>query len=59
MHTQISYNLVEDRNWSVNVSELPQLVRDARKHCQPRVMVVINPGNPTGEFGGGGGGGIY
>jgi len=23
-------------------------VRAAREHCEPRVMVVINPGNPTG-----------
>ena len=47
--TQISYYVDEDNNWSIDVSKLPQLVHEAREHCQPRVMVVINPGNPTGE----------
>jgi len=48
MH-QIGYYLNEDKNWSLDVSELERAYSEACKECQPRAIVVINPGNPTGN----------
>lgn len=47
---QISYYLDEDKCWSLDVAELRRALRAAREHCQPRVLCIINPGNPTGIF---------
>ena len=41
--------LDEDHNWAIDVPGLKDNLREARKHCDPRIMVVINPGNPTGN----------
>jgi len=30
------------------MAELQRAVDEAKKHCVPRAIVVINPGNPTG-----------
>jgi len=30
------------------MNELERSITEARKHCNPRAIVVINPGNPTG-----------
>ena len=30
------------------MEDLQQAVKSARLECEPRVLVVINPGNPTG-----------
>ncbi|XP_051909968.1 alanine aminotransferase 2-like [Hippocampus zosterae] len=46
---QISYYLDEDKCWSLDVAELRRALRAAREHCQPRVLCIINPGNPTGQ----------
>ncbi|XP_063234998.1 alanine aminotransferase 1 [Bacillus rossius redtenbacheri] len=46
---QIGYYLDESKNWSLDVSELKRAVSEAKKVCEPRVLVVINPGNPTGQ----------
>ena len=40
--------LDEDLNWAIDVPGLKSNLEEARKHCDPRIMVVINPGNPTG-----------
>ena len=48
MHTQAPYYLDEERQWAIDSQELKSSVERARKSCNPRVMVVINPGNPTG-----------
>jgi alanine transaminase len=45
----IAYYLNEKNKWSLDVSELERAVTEARSHCQPRAIVVINPGNPTGS----------
>lgn len=45
---QISYYLDEDKCWSLDVAELKRAVDAARQHCNPRVLCIINPGNPTG-----------
>ena len=41
--------LDEDKNWAIDVPGLRENLQEARKHCDPRIMVVINPGNPTGK----------
>lgn len=46
---QINYHLDENNNWSLNVSELENVVNKSKSMCKPRVLVVINPGNPTGQ----------
>lgn len=45
----IPYYLNEDDNWSLDIGELRRAVNEAREHCIPRGIVVINPGNPTGQ----------
>lgn len=46
---QIGYYLDEGRNWAMEVAELERSVNEARKTCEVRAIVVINPGNPTGQ----------
>lgn len=48
---QISYYLDEDKCWSLDVKELKRALNAARQHCNPRVLCIINPGNPTGMSG--------
>lgn len=31
------------------MKELKKALDDARPHCNPRAIVIINPGNPTGK----------
>lgn len=45
---QAGYYLNEDNDWGLDVSELERAVNEARKRCNVRGIVVINPGNPTG-----------
>lgn len=45
---QINYYLEEESCWSLNVKELRRALSAAREHCNPRVLCIINPGNPTG-----------
>ena len=33
----------------MDVNELQRSITEARKHSHPRILVVINPGNPTGN----------
>ncbi|XP_029003646.1 alanine aminotransferase 2-like [Betta splendens] len=46
---QVNYYLDEDRCWSLDVKELRRSLHAAREHCSPRVLCIINPGNPTGQ----------
>jgi len=48
MH-QIGYYLDESRAWGMDIAELQCAVDEAKKRCIPRAIVVINPGNPTGQ----------
>ncbi|GFS89843.1 alanine aminotransferase 2 [Nephila pilipes] len=48
MH-QISYYLDEDNAWALSIDELRRSLNESRKSCDPRALVVINPGNPTGS----------
>ncbi|KAH9280476.1 Alanine aminotransferase 2 [Echinococcus granulosus] len=46
---QIGYYLEEESGWSLREEELEARLEAAKAHCKPRVLVVINPGNPTGQ----------
>lgn len=46
---QVGYYLDESKNWGLDASELQRSLDEARKTCNPRALVIINPGNPTGQ----------
>lgn len=47
---QLHYHLREPQQWSIDVGELEQRVRESRaRGVDPRGLVVISPGNPTGQ----------
>lgn len=47
--TPVPYYLDEDADWSLTIPELQRAVASARSQgTEPRAVVVINPGNPTG-----------
>lgn len=46
---QVGYYLDESRNWALDVQELERSIREAKSRCIVRAIVVINPGNPTGQ----------
>lgn len=48
MH-QVNYNLDEEECWALSIPELENVLKSAREVCKPKVLVVINPGNPTGQ----------
>nr|CAB3457131.1 unnamed protein product [Digitaria exilis] len=48
--TMVAYNLTEDRDWSLEIFEVKRCLEEARSAgLTVRAMVVINPGNPTGQ----------
>ncbi|XP_074880215.1 alanine aminotransferase 1-like isoform X2 [Buteo buteo] len=46
---QLNYYLDEERCWALDVAELRRALAEGRRRCCPRVLCVINPGNPTGQ----------
>ncbi|CAK89418.1 unnamed protein product (macronuclear) [Paramecium tetraurelia] len=47
---QIPYYLVEDKNWSAEQKQLEEQYSKAKRNgINPRILVCINPGNPTGQ----------
>ena len=46
---QINYYLDEENNWNLDIGELERALSEAKENCLPRALVVINPGNPTGQ----------
>ncbi|KAM4865141.1 alanine aminotransferase 1 [Thomomys bottae] len=46
---QVDYYLDEEHAWALDVTELRRALSQARDHCRPRALCVINPGNPTGQ----------
>ncbi|CAG9862090.1 unnamed protein product [Phyllotreta striolata] len=46
---QVGYYLDESKHWGLTVDELERSVSEAKKYCVPRAIVIINPGNPTGQ----------
>ncbi|PAN12569.1 hypothetical protein PAHAL_2G274200 [Panicum hallii] len=48
--TMVPYNLTEDRGWGLQIFEVKRCLEEARSAgLTVRAMVVINPGNPTGQ----------
>lgn len=46
----LPYYLDEEKGWSLNVEDMETIVRKSLKNgITPRAIVVINPGNPTGQ----------
>ncbi|XP_039755312.1 alanine aminotransferase 1-like isoform X1 [Pararge aegeria] len=45
----VSYYLDEASNWGLSVAELERALADAQRAAHVRALVVINPGNPTGQ----------
>lgn len=46
---QIGYYLDESKNWGLDIKELQRSVDEAKKTSAVRAIVIINPGNPTGQ----------
>ncbi|CAH8646175.1 unnamed protein product [Heterobilharzia americana] len=46
---QINYYLDESDNWSLSANELKRALTGAKGECVPKAIVIINPGNPTGQ----------
>lgn len=47
---QVDYYLDEDKGWSLSMAELQESLAEARgRGVDVRAIVVINPGNPTGQ----------
>jgi len=46
---QINYYLDEANNWALSIDELERSLEESKAHCDPKVLCVINPGNPTGQ----------
>lgn len=46
---QIGYYLDESKNWGLDITELQRALDESKKICAPRAIVIINPGNPTGQ----------
>ncbi|XP_023672354.1 alanine aminotransferase 2 isoform X2 [Paramormyrops kingsleyae] len=46
---QVNYYLDEDHCWALDVNELHRAFHEAKHYCNPKVLCIINPGNPTGQ----------
>ncbi|CAB3384810.1 Hypothetical predicted protein [Cloeon dipterum] len=46
---QIGYYLNESNDWALDIAELQRSFDEGKKCSNPRAIVVINPGNPTGQ----------
>merc|ERR1712121_526552 len=46
---QVGYYLNESRNWAMDVAELERSYQAAKETSDIKAIVVINPGNPTGQ----------
>ncbi|KAL4613610.1 alanine aminotransferase 2 isoform X1 [Arapaima gigas] len=46
---QVNYYLDEEHCWALDVNELHRAYQEAKRYCNPKVLCIINPGNPTGQ----------
>jgi len=46
---QIGYYLDESKHWGLDIKELQRSIDEAKKTSAVRAIVIINPGNPTGQ----------
>lgn len=47
--TVLPYYLNEEKNWELDITELEQTIKERKDKTNIRGLVVINPGNPTGQ----------
>ena len=47
--SKVGYYLDESRNWALDVVELERAYQAAKDKSDIKAIVVINPGNPTGQ----------
>ncbi|XP_056188551.1 alanine aminotransferase 1-like isoform X2 [Falco biarmicus] len=45
----VPYPLAEEQGWAVAGEALRQVLRQARVRCHPKVLCIVNPGDPTGH----------
>ncbi|KAM6445859.1 LOW QUALITY PROTEIN: alanine aminotransferase 1-like [Rhynochetos jubatus] len=45
----VPYPLDEERGWAVDGGAVRRALRRARAACRPKVLCVVNPGDPTGH----------
>ncbi|XP_053914925.1 alanine aminotransferase 1-like [Cuculus canorus] len=45
----VPYSLAEERGWDVDGDAVRQALQQARARCHPKVLCVVNPGDPTGH----------
>ncbi|KAJ9595651.1 hypothetical protein L9F63_013166, partial [Diploptera punctata] len=46
----IKYFLDETKGWNINIAAMEKVVKEARTKCNPRAVLIMNPGNPTGQL---------
>ncbi|KAL7978914.1 hypothetical protein Chor_013403 [Crotalus horridus] len=46
---QVNYYLDEENCWALDANELRRSLYEAKAYCNPKVLCIINPGNPTGQ----------
>ncbi|XP_075436985.1 alanine aminotransferase 2-like [Ascaphus truei] len=46
---KVEYSLDEECRWALNVHSVRESLYAAREHCNPKVLCITNPGNPTGQ----------
>ena len=46
---QVGYYLDEAKGWSLDVAELERAYNAAKDKSEIKAIVIINPGNPTGQ----------
>lgn len=47
----VDYFLDEEKNWGLDLKDLQRAYAEGSKNASVRAIVVINPGNPTGQVG--------
>ena len=47
---QINYELCGDNNWTADITLMKKQLDAARPYCVPRVLIIVNPGCPTGIY---------
>jgi alanine transaminase len=46
---QIPYHLDRDNHWCLDINQMRKSLKSARETCTPKLLAVLNPGNPTGQ----------
>ena len=45
------FSILDEQNeWALDINELERSLNESKAQCVPKILVVINPGNPTGSI---------